>query len=73
MSTPSSVCVSLDYLYFSAPDTDEAVRFYTQGLGGTLVWGIRDDGTSVAAVRLTAADPLILLADPLATESGWDR
>jgi hypothetical protein len=58
--------MSLDYLYFSAPDIEEAVRFYTQGLGGALVWCIRDHGSTVAAVRLTGADPLVLLADHLA-------
>jgi hypothetical protein len=66
MDTPSAPFMSLDYLYFSAPDIDQAVRFYTHCLGGTLVWRVRHDGTTVAAVRLTAADPLVLLAEHLA-------
>ena len=67
MDTPSAPFLSLDYLYFSAPDIDRAVHFYTQVLGGTLVWRIRRDATTVAAVRLTGSDPLVLLADHLPT------
>jgi hypothetical protein len=69
-STPSALFISLDYLYFSAPDVDQAARFYTKGLGGTLVWRIRRDGTTVAGVRLTGADPLVLLADHLPAGAG---
>jgi hypothetical protein len=65
MDTVSSPFISLDYLYFSAPDINQAIRFYTQALGGTLVWRVRHDATTVAAVRLTASDPLVLLADHL--------
>lgn len=65
MDTPAGPFLSLDYLYFSAPDIERAVRFYTQVLGGTLVWRIRSDGTTVAAVRLTGSAPLVLLADHL--------
>ena len=70
MDTLSAPFMSLDYLYFSAPDIDQAVRFYTQGLGGTLVWRVRHAGTTVAAVRLTGSDPLVLLADHLPTAAG---
>ena len=70
MDTRPAPFLSLDYLYFSAPDIDNAVRFYTQGLGGTLVWRVRRDGATVAAIRLTDADPLVLLADHLATGTG---
>jgi hypothetical protein len=70
MDTPSAPFISLDYLYFSAPDIDQAVRFYTHGLGGTLIWRVRHEGTTVAAVRLTAAGPLVLLAEHLATGAG---
>ena len=58
--------LSLDFLYFAAPDVDAALRFYTQGLGGSLVWRIRMGATTVAAVRLTGTGPLVLLADHLA-------
>ena len=65
MDTVSAPFISLDYLYFSAPEINQAVRFYTQVLGGTLVWRVRDDATTVAAVRLTGSDPLVVLADHL--------
>jgi len=70
MNTAATPFMSLDYLYFSAPEIDHAVRFYTQVLGGTLVWRVRRDATTVAAVRLTGADPLVLLADHLPTGAG---
>jgi hypothetical protein len=66
VSSPTAQLLSLDYLYFAAPEIDEAIRFYTQALGGTLVWRIRQASTTVAAVRLTGSDPLVLLADHLA-------
>ena len=56
---------SLDYLYLPAPDIETAIRFYTQGLGGELLWRIRDGPTWVAAVRLAEARPVVLLANHL--------
>jgi predicted enzyme related to lactoylglutathione lyase len=56
---------SLDYLYLPAPDIDAAVAFYTRGLGGELLWRIRDGGTWVAAVRLAETGPVVLLANHL--------
>jgi catechol 2,3-dioxygenase-like lactoylglutathione lyase family enzyme len=70
MDTLSAPFMSLDYLYFSAPDIDQAIRFYTQGLGGTLAWRVRHDGSTVAAVRLAGGNPLLLLADHLPTGAG---
>jgi predicted enzyme related to lactoylglutathione lyase len=57
---------SLDYLYVPAPDVEAAERFYTSALGGTLRWRIRDGGVTVAAVQLSDAGPLVLLASHLA-------
>lgn len=56
---------SLDYLYLPAPDIETAVTFYTHGLGGELLWRIRDGGTWVAAVRLAETGPVVLLANHL--------
>jgi catechol 2,3-dioxygenase-like lactoylglutathione lyase family enzyme len=70
MGSVAALFLSLDYLYFAAPDIDEAIRFYTQALGGTLIWRIRQASTTVAAVRLTESDPLVLLADHLAVGKG---
>src|SRR5262245_62004031 len=56
---------SLDYLYLSAPDLDAAIDFYVGSLGGELLWRIHEGSTRVAAVRLTATDPVVVLADHL--------
>jgi len=70
MSGVSELFLSLDYLYLAAPDVGAAVRFYTEALGGTLVWRVRDGGSVVAAVRLTGSGPLVLLADHLDRGAG---
>jgi predicted enzyme related to lactoylglutathione lyase len=54
--------LSLDYLYVPAGDIEAAVRFYTEQLGGELVWKIHAFETWVAAVRLSASGPMVLLA-----------
>ena len=61
---------SLDYLYLPAPDIDASVAFYTTVLGGELLWKIHDASTWVAAVRLTADGPAVVLADHLAPGRG---
>jgi hypothetical protein len=47
------------------PSRDVAgdVRYFTEVLGGDLVFAIDSMGTRVAAIRLTNAPPLVLLAD----------
>jgi catechol 2,3-dioxygenase-like lactoylglutathione lyase family enzyme len=70
MSPLAAQFLSLDYLYFAAPDIDAAIRFYTEALGGALVWRIRHHATTVAAVRLTEPGPLVLLANHLAPGQG---
>jgi predicted enzyme related to lactoylglutathione lyase len=54
--------LSLDYLYVPAGDLEIATRFYTEQLGGELVWKIHAFNTWVAAVRLSASGPTVLLA-----------
>ena len=60
----------LDYLYLPAPDIETAIPFYTEALGGELLWRIRDGRTWVAAIQLTEAEPQILLANHLETGGG---
>lgn len=60
-----SLFETLDYLYLPAAEIAAAIRFYTEGLGGELLWRIRDGDTWVAAVRLTKDAPLVLLANHL--------
>ena len=50
------------YLYVGAADVTASVEYYRAGLGAELVWRFHAFGTDVAAVRLAAAGPLLLLA-----------
>ena len=61
---------SLDYLYLPAPEIDAAVAFYANVLGGELLWKIREGSTCVAAVRLTADGPALVLTNHLRPGDG---
>jgi hypothetical protein len=55
---------SLDFLYVPAPDIESSVEYYTQVLGGELLWKIHAYGVWVACIALSKADqPYVLLAD----------
>jgi catechol 2,3-dioxygenase-like lactoylglutathione lyase family enzyme len=55
---------SLDFLYVPAPDIESSVQFYTEVLGGKLLWKIHAYGAWVACIVLSSADkPYVLLAD----------
>jgi len=56
---------SLDFVYIPTPDVDAAVRSYVKTLGAELVWKVRGLGTTVAALRLSAEGPTLLLAGHL--------
>ena len=57
--------LAIDYLYIPARDIEASLRYYTGQLGGELVWKIHAFGARVAAIRLSATGPLVLLADHL--------
>jgi catechol 2,3-dioxygenase-like lactoylglutathione lyase family enzyme len=57
--------LSLDYLYVPANDIEASVRYYTEQLGGELVWKIHAFDTWVAGVRLSETGPMVLLAEHL--------
>ena len=55
---------SLDFLYVPAPDIESSVQYYTQVLGGELLWKIHAYGVWVACIELSnASKPYVLLAD----------
>jgi hypothetical protein len=54
---------SLDFLYVPAPDIESSVQYYTQVLGGKLLWKIHAYGVRVACIGLTKEKPYVLLAD----------
>jgi hypothetical protein len=53
----------LDFLYTPSRDVASDLVFVTEVLGGRVVFAVEAMGTRVAAVRLTAGPPLVLLAD----------
>jgi hypothetical protein len=55
---------SLDFIYVPAPDVEASVNYYTNILGGQLLWKIHAYGVWVACVQLSdQTKPYILLAD----------
>jgi hypothetical protein len=56
---------SLDFLYVPSRDVAGDLAFFSDVLGGRIVFAIDSMGTRVAAVRLTEAPPLVLLTDHL--------
>ncbi|HEX8135514.1 MAG TPA: hypothetical protein VF880_19045 [Actinomycetes bacterium] len=58
----------LDFLYVPSRDVAADLGYFTEVLGGRVVFAIEAMGTRVAAVRLTEPPPLVLLADHLEGE-----
>lgn len=56
---------NLDFLYMPSRDVAEDLAFFSEVLGGHVVFAIDSMGTRVAAVRLTEDPPLVLLTDHL--------
>jgi hypothetical protein len=53
----------LDFLYVPSGDVAADARYFTQVLGGRLIFAVEAMGTRVAAVDLTDGPPLVLFAD----------
>jgi hypothetical protein len=58
----------LDFLYVPSRDVAADLGYFTEVLGGRVVFAIQAMGTRVAAVRFTEQPPLVLLADHLEGE-----
>jgi catechol 2,3-dioxygenase-like lactoylglutathione lyase family enzyme len=61
--------LSLDFLYTPCRDPEAEIAFYTQTLGGELLFRVRAMETEVSCIRLSADGPLLLLAEHLEGES----
>jgi hypothetical protein len=59
---------SLDFVYMPSRDAAADARYFTETLGGELVFAVEGMGTRVAMVALTADAPRILLAEHLEGE-----
>ena len=55
----------LDFLYVPSRDVAGDLAFFSDVIGGRVVFAIDSMGTRVAAVRLTEDPPLVLLTDHL--------
>ena len=53
----------LDFLYTPSRDVEADVKFFTDVVGGRLVFAIEDMGTRVAMIELTEGPPHLILAD----------
>jgi hypothetical protein len=60
---------SLDYVYMPSSDVALDIRYFTDVLGGRLVFAIEGMGARVAMIELTDAPPRLLLADHLAGDT----
>ena len=60
---------ALDYLYMPSRDVAVDVRYFTEVLGGHVVFAIEGMGTRVAMIELTDESPRLLLADHLAGDA----
>ena len=60
--------LSLDFVYTPSRDVRADLEYFTNTLGGRVVFAIDSDGTKVAAVELTTGPPLVVFADHLGGE-----
>jgi len=60
---------ALDYLYMPSRDVAVDVRYFTDVLGGRLIFAIEGMGTKVAMIELTDQPPRLLLADHVAGDA----
>jgi hypothetical protein len=68
MTDRSAPFQQLDFLYVPSRDVAADLEYFTEVLGGRVVFAVEAMGTRVAAIRLTEDPPLVLLADHLAGE-----
>jgi hypothetical protein len=59
---------SLDFLYTPSRDVAADRDYFTEVLGGRLVFAVEAIGTRVAAIELARGSPLVLLTDHLGGE-----
>jgi|SRR5947208_2934134 len=62
MAIPSPF-LSLDFLYTPSRDMPGDLAYFSDVLGGRVVFAVDSMGTKVAAIELTEGPPLLLLAD----------
>jgi hypothetical protein len=68
MAEPTAPFQQLDFLYVPSRDVAADLAYFTEVLGGQVVFAVEAMGTRVAAIQLTQGQPLLLLADHLEGE-----
>ena len=63
MATAAQPFEQLDFLYTPSRDVPADLAYFTEVLGGRVVFAIDAMGTKVAAVELTSGPPTVLLTD----------
>jgi len=63
MSPGDAPFQQLDFLYTPSGDVAADLTYFTEVMGGRVVFAIDSMGTRVAAIELTEGPPLLLLAD----------
>ena len=63
MTDPVPPFEQLDFLYTPSRDVAADLAYFTEVLGGRVVFAIEAMGTRVAAIELTTGPPLLLLTD----------
>lgn len=56
---------SLDFVYLPSRDVAADLKYFSEGMGGTVVFAIEAFGTRVAMVELSERPPPVLLAEHL--------
>jgi hypothetical protein len=65
MSEASPPFEQLDYLYIPSTDVARDAAYFSEVLGGSVMFTIADGGTKVAMVKMTEDPPALLFTDHL--------
>jgi hypothetical protein len=68
MSQGAAPFEQLDYLYIPSTNVAADAKYFSEVLGGSLVFAIADGGTRVAMVKMTEDPPALLFTDHLEGE-----
>jgi len=68
VARPAAPFERLDFLYVPSREVAADLEYFTEVLGGRVVFAVEAMGTRVAAIQLTGHPPLVLLTDHLQGE-----
>lgn len=68
VSEPAVIFEQLDFLYIPSTDVAADASYFTEVLGGRLIFAIDADGTRAAMIEMTDAPPRLIFTDHLEGE-----